>query len=90
VLIWRDILNDGAGLADDDTLNGCVRLLTHWIDLPGEARATMRRRARRCFEERYTVESAANVLTSAIYLLLGVHRFGRWDRKPLKAESDFL
>ena len=67
-----------------------MRLLTHWIGLPGEARAAMRLRARRCFEERYTVESAANVLTSAIYLLLGVHRFGRWDRKPLKAESDFL
>jgi len=90
VLIWRDILNDGAGLADHDTRGGCVRLLTHWIGLPVEARAAMRLRARHCFEERYTAQSAANVLTSAIYLLIGVHRYGRWDRQPLKVESDFF
>ncbi|HTZ19953.1 MAG TPA: glycosyltransferase [Opitutaceae bacterium] len=90
VLIWRDIMNDGAGLADHDTPNGCVRLLTHWIGLTDEARAAMRLRARRCFEERYTAQSAANVLTSAIYLLLGVHRYGRWDHKPLREELDFL
>ena len=90
VLIWRDILNDGAGLADHDTRGGCVRLLTHWIDLPVEARAAMRLRARHCFEERYTAQSAANVLASAIYLLIGVHRYGRWDRQPLKVESDFF
>jgi glycosyltransferase involved in cell wall biosynthesis len=90
VLIWRDILNDGAGLADQDTIGGCVRLLTHWLDLPGNERAAMRLRARHCFEERYTAQSAANVLMSAIYLLIGVHRYGRWDRQPLRAESDFL
>jgi glycosyltransferase involved in cell wall biosynthesis len=90
VLIWRDILNDGAGLADQDTIGGCVRLLTHWLDLPGNERAAMRLRARHCFEERYTAQSAANVLMSAIYLLIGVHRYGRWDRRPLRSESDFL
>ena len=56
----------------------------------GSFRAAMRLRARHCFEERYTAQSAANVLTSAIYLLIGVHRYGRWDRQPLKVESDFF
>jgi len=34
VNIWPEIENDGVGLADDDTLEGTVRLLERWFSLP--------------------------------------------------------
>ena len=90
VAIWKDIVNDGAGLADEGTAQGCARLLKKWIGLSHSDQASMRLRARRCFEDRYTLVGAAHSLTSAIYLLVGVHRDGRWDLKPLKPASELF
>ena len=51
VNIWQEIESDGAGLAEDDTLEGTVRLLCRWFDLlPADAprwrpRAALFRRA---------------------------------------------
>lgn len=49
VAIWKDIVNDGAGLSDEGTQEGCARMLKRWIGLPAEDKAAMRIRARRCF-----------------------------------------
>ena len=88
VAIWKDIVNDEAGYADDLTPEGMARLLRRWIDLSREEREAFRQRAKQCFDGRYTLDGAAHTLTSAIYLLVGVHRDGRWDFKPLKPGAE--
>ncbi len=59
VNIWPDIQADGAGLVDDDTLEGTERLLRRWLELPAAERAAMASRAYACFVERYSMERAA-------------------------------
>jgi glycosyltransferase involved in cell wall biosynthesis len=88
VAMWRDVVNDGAGIADDETPEGFARSLKRWIGLNGEERAAFRAKASICFETHFTQVAAAHTLTSAIYLLVGVHRDGRWDLKPLKPASE--
>ncbi|HZZ18620.1 MAG TPA: glycosyltransferase [Opitutaceae bacterium] len=88
VSIWKDVVNSGAGLADDEDAEGLAKLLGRWLALPDAERESMRELARRCYEERFSMEGAAQSFTSAIYLLIGVHRDGRWDGKPLKPASE--
>ena len=90
VMIWKDVVNEGAGMADEETPEGFARLLHRWLTLSEDERSSMRRTARHCFENRFTLDGAANTLTAAIYLLVGVHRDGRWDLKPLKPASELL
>jgi glycosyltransferase involved in cell wall biosynthesis len=90
VAVWKDIVNDGAGFADDATREGCGRMLERWIALSVDEQSAIRIRARACYEDRYTLVGAANTLTSAIYLFVGVHRDGRWDLRPLKPASELL
>ncbi|MFZ0692016.1 MAG: glycosyltransferase, partial [Acidobacteriaceae bacterium] len=59
VNIWPDIQADGAGLVDDDTLEGTERLLRRWLELPPVERAAMATRAHACFAMRYSMERAA-------------------------------
>ena len=77
VNIWRDIIDDGAGFAAADTAKGCGKMLTQWIELSADAQASMRYKARACYEARYTAESAANTFVSALYLLLSVNKASR-------------
>ena len=90
VAAWKDIVNDGAGLAEDATREGCVRMLESWIALSVDEQSAVRIKSRECFEDRYTIVGAAHTLTSAIYLFVGVHRDGRWDLRPLKPASELL
>jgi glycosyltransferase involved in cell wall biosynthesis len=39
---WREIVNDGAGFADEDDLASVTRLLRRWINLPASERDTSR------------------------------------------------
>lgn len=66
VNIWADIIADGAGLAEDDTVDGCTELLRRWLDLPHAEQAAMRERARECFLNRYTSARAAESLRAAV------------------------
>jgi glycosyltransferase involved in cell wall biosynthesis len=68
VNIWREIIDDGAGLADDDTVRGCASLLSRWLRLGDEARLAFGKRARQSFETHYTIKRAAVSLLSTIYL----------------------
>ncbi|HEY1808793.1 MAG TPA: glycosyltransferase [Acidobacteriaceae bacterium] len=60
VNIWPDIQADGAGLVDDDTLEGTERLLHRWLQLPPAEREAMAARAWPCFSSRYSMERAAS------------------------------
>jgi glycosyltransferase involved in cell wall biosynthesis len=70
VNIWPEIIQDGAGLAEDDTLGGTVALLERWLALDAAEKATMRSRTVPCFQDRYTAERAARSLLSRLYLML--------------------
>lgn len=66
VNIWREIVEDKAGLMGQDTGAGALGLLQEWLALPAAARAEMARRARRCFEDRFEIRIAAGKLLEAL------------------------
>jgi glycosyltransferase involved in cell wall biosynthesis len=59
VNIWQEIESDGAGLAEDDTLEGTVRLLRRWFDLLPAERAAIAVRAQPCFAARFSMRRTA-------------------------------
>ena len=73
VNIWREIQADGAGLVAPDTQDGARDLLRRWLALPEHERHAMRRRAVRCFAERFEITQAAQSLIDVLV------RFGASD-----------
>ncbi len=69
--IWREIVNDGAGFADEDDLAGVTRLLKRWIDLPAAERDAMRGNARACFERRFEINQAVDSLLQVLEQRVG-------------------
>lgn len=59
VNIWPEIKDEGVGLADEDTLEGVVRLLRTWFSLSQGERAAMSARAEPCFATRFSMKQAA-------------------------------
>lgn len=59
VNIWREIDSDGAGLVDDDSVDGTVRNLKKWLSLKDSERRLMSERARCCFTNRFHIQKAA-------------------------------
>jgi glycosyltransferase involved in cell wall biosynthesis len=65
VNIWPEVTQDGAGLADDDTVEGTVRLLRRWFEMLPADRDEMAKRARRCFLARYSMIEAATAINES-------------------------
>ncbi len=59
VNIWEDVVADGCGFMEPDTLEGTVRLLQRWIALSPEQRETMKERAFSTFFSRYDMKQNA-------------------------------
>ena len=66
VNIWREIVEDKAGLVASDTLEGTERLIRNWIELSADDRSQMRERARRCFFDRFEIQQAASALVEVV------------------------
>jgi glycosyltransferase involved in cell wall biosynthesis len=66
VNIWREIVEDKAGLVASDTLEGTERLIRNWIDLSADDRFQMRERARQCFFDRFEIQKAASALVEVV------------------------
>jgi Glycosyltransferase len=66
VNIWREIDTDGAGLVENDDVEGTKRLLTRWLALSPAERDVMRARAEQCFATRFHVEQSARSLIAAL------------------------
>jgi len=62
VNIWREIDADRAGYIESDDLEGTTRLLERWIDTSPVERETIRKNARRCFEQRFEIDHAVDSL----------------------------
>lgn len=71
VNIWPEIESDGAGLVDDDTLEGTERLLRGWFGLAPAARDAMASRARPCFERRFTMDRTALAIENLFSSIAG-------------------
>ena len=66
VNIWREILDDDAGLVEPDDQPGADRLLERWIALPAERRDAMRGKTRQCFQSRFEVAKAAGSIVEVV------------------------
>ena len=71
VNIWPEIENDGVGLADDDTLEGTVRLLQRWFSLTAAEQAAMAARAQPCFAARFSLERTAATINEVFGEVFG-------------------
>jgi glycosyltransferase involved in cell wall biosynthesis len=66
VNIWREIIEDGAGIAAPDTLDGTKQLLTQWLELAPDKKAAMRQATTTCFDARFGISGAATRLLKVI------------------------
>jgi glycosyltransferase involved in cell wall biosynthesis len=66
VNIWREIETDGAGLVNDDTLEGTVKGLQQWLALTPEAKQKMQKSARRSFVARFRIDRVAESLINIL------------------------
>ncbi|BAN35164.1 group 1 glycosyl transferase [Sulfuricella denitrificans skB26] len=70
VNIWRPIVMDGAGLAEEDTVPGCVAMFERWFSMDTTHRELMRSKSHECFASRFTSRNAAISLLSNIYQVI--------------------
>lgn len=70
VNIWREIVEDRAGIANPDTLAGTEATLMAWISKSAEERAAMAQQARATFTTRYTIEAMTDSISSTIQRFL--------------------
>ena len=66
VNIWREIVDDGAGFAEEDDVEGTARLIERWLVTPEIERERMRENARKCFERRFHIERAVESLLQVL------------------------
>jgi glycosyltransferase involved in cell wall biosynthesis len=66
VNIWREIEADGAGIVNDDTVEGTENTLQKWLELDDENRKKMVQQSKVTFEKRFTVEAMTNSLINFI------------------------
>ena len=59
VNIWQEIIDDHAGLVEEDTVTGCVDLLSRWQQMDDNSKADMRNNAYICFINRFEITKAA-------------------------------
>lgn len=66
VNIWREVIEDGAGLVEPDSAQGAQRLLQRWLALGAAEQQAMRARALACFARRYDMAKVADDLMGLI------------------------
>lgn len=69
VNIARDIIADGAGWMETDSIEGTIRLIASFQRASSEELKIMRKRALDCYQKRYALNDAAEALYSALGLL---------------------
>ena len=66
VNIAADVQSDGAALVEPDTVEGTAALIERFVSLSDQDRALMRRRARACYQRRYSLNDAAQAVYRAL------------------------
>jgi glycosyltransferase involved in cell wall biosynthesis len=67
VNLWPEIKDEAVGLAEDDTLDGTIRLLDRWFSLDPAQRDAMAARAHACFSARFSMKQAAEAINGAFH-----------------------
>ncbi len=67
VNIWREVRASGAGIVADDTLEGTSSLISQWLALTDEAKASMASRSLECFDNHFEIRYAAQALADVIH-----------------------
>jgi glycosyltransferase involved in cell wall biosynthesis len=66
VNIWREIESSGAGLVDEDSIEGCSRLLAQWLNFSDEDKVGMAARAVGSFKQNFEITQTALSLIDTI------------------------
>ncbi len=66
VNIWREIIEDGAGLAGPDTVEGTSAVLQQWLALDQQERTAMAEQAMQSFARRFAIDTAARHLAGIL------------------------
>lgn len=66
VNIWREVVEDGGGFAEEDDVAGTLRLLERWRALSPDARAEMSAKARESFARRFEIHRAVDSLLQVL------------------------
>ncbi len=74
VNIWREIKAHEAGLVAPDTLEGTIELLMNWFEMTPAAKEQMAIKARKCFEENFSIEPNALKLHNILSMELSDQR----------------
>lgn len=64
--IWRELVEDRAGIVGEDTASGTRSLLRQWLTMDAWEQAQMRASAKGCFDRRFSADEAADALLSAL------------------------
>jgi glycosyltransferase involved in cell wall biosynthesis len=60
VNIWREIVENGAGIAADDSSPGAELLMDAWMKLSAHSKTSMQEKALKCFQEEFAISTAAD------------------------------
>jgi glycosyltransferase involved in cell wall biosynthesis len=60
--IWREIVDDGCGFAEEDGVAGTRRLIERWLAAPPPKRGEMEASAQLCFANRFEINRAVDSL----------------------------
>lgn len=66
VNIWREIEEECAGYVENDTLDGCEKLIRRWLETNPEDWKSHGKNARYCYEKYFDVELAAQSLIQVL------------------------
>jgi glycosyltransferase involved in cell wall biosynthesis len=85
VNIWQEVIADGAGIAEEDTINGTHNLLTRWLNLSESERIGMSQNALACFSKRYSMRGAAKAIGDMFNRELSARGNGRVGMQNVRA-----
>jgi glycosyltransferase involved in cell wall biosynthesis len=77
VNIWREVEQAGAGIVEEDSLEGVCRQLRKWAVFRPEDRLAMRLAARDCFERYFEIDSAVRSLGALLGEVISEAEVGR-------------
>jgi glycosyltransferase involved in cell wall biosynthesis len=63
--IWKEIIENNGGIANNDTLEGTIALIKSWLELSPEKKINMEENARISFEKYFAIVPVANRLINA-------------------------
>ena len=66
VNIWREILEERAGLVAADSVEGCAQMLRDWAALDAEERGMYEAQAEQCFKKHFDIRVCAEVVLEAV------------------------